>query len=318
MATAADARHRYLHQAVIYDSEAEFLDTIAPFVTESVDAGEPIMLGLSNRTLDLLHGSCDLDNELIAVVNGSLYGNPVTTIDLWLRKFNGLAEEGATSFRAVGDVPHPGVGEAIDWPRWARYESIINRAFADLPLWGLCTYDARLTPGYVLDDVERTHPFVTTDGSHGPNPRYEDELDFLARLPRPTGVSDLRPPDHTLQDPTPAEARQRLDQIVGGITLDRDELADLHVAVSELVSNGHHHGDAPVSVSFWAEPDRVEIVVTDPGLGPADPFVGWIPPRDALATGGGRGLWLANQLAPVLDVWTDADGGFTARLTLLA
>jgi hypothetical protein len=63
----------------------------------------------------------------------------------------------------ASEVPHPGVG--APWDGWARYEAAVNRAYAEFPLWGLCAYDTRITPGPVLDDVARTHPyFATADG----------------------------------------------------------------------------------------------------------------------------------------------------------
>ena len=65
--------------------------------------------------------------------------------------------------RVASEVPHPGVG--APWDGWARYEAAINRAYAEFPLWGLCAYDTRITPGAVLDDVARTHPHLAT--AHG-------------------------------------------------------------------------------------------------------------------------------------------------------
>lgn len=303
------------HAALVYDSDQMFVESVGSFVQEAVAAGEPIVLGLSEPNLALLAGHCDLGDDLI-LVDGADYDNPVRTIHSWLTRFRACTADGSPGVRAVGEVPHDGIGG--DWHRWSRYEAIVNRAYADVPLWGLCVYDARVTSPDVLDDVARTHPFLTAGGSSRPNPRYEDETSFLQRRPRRPGLVDERPPDRTLTGVLPHEARAHVDDLVDGLRLDPVVVDDLHVAVSELVSNARHHGDDPVTVRVWAEPDRVEITVTDPGPGPADPCAGWIPPEDAAATGGGRGLWLTHQLVPTLDLWTERGAGFTARLSIVA
>lgn len=315
MSIAAGPRNRYQHHAVVFDTDDAFVDAIVPFVVEGIDAGEPILLALTAHSLELLDPHCDLHDDLVHDL-GDLYRNPVTTIDFLLRRYRDLADAGSDAYRSVGAVPHPGIG--ADWHRWARYEAVLNRALAHLPLWAVCTYDARLTPSHVIDDVERTHPYLTAPDRQGPNACFENETSFLSSLGPPAGIGDRRPPDRTLVDPTPVEAREMLEETLDAGGFGRQEIADLHVAVSELVSNAHRHGAGPVVVEYWTDPQRVEIAVRDRGNGPADPYAGWIPPADLLASGGGRGLWLTHQLAPELDLFTDDDRGFTARLSLTA
>jgi hypothetical protein len=69
---------------------------------------------------------------------------------------------GSSRIRVASEVPHPGGG--APWEGWARYEAAVNRAYAEFPLWGLCAYDTRITPGRVLDDVART-PLTNTNVS---------------------------------------------------------------------------------------------------------------------------------------------------------
>ncbi|MGK2930702.1 MAG: anti-sigma factor RsbA family regulatory protein [Acidimicrobiales bacterium] len=315
MDTAEHANGRYRHHALLYDSDVSFVDAVVPFVQEGVDAGEPVLLGLTEAKVGLLARHHDLGHELV-LIQDLEYANPVKTIHRWLSEFGALVGGGAPGIRALGEVPHPGTGG--DWYQWVRYEAIINRAFADVALWSLCPYDERVTPPEVLADVACTHPFLTTVDGHRPSAWYEDEAAFLERLPRRPGLGDVRPPDRVFHDPMPHEARHHLIGLTDGMGLDPDAVDDLHVAVSELVSNARHHGDDPVTVRVWTEPDRLEVTVTDRGAGPADPCVGWIPPADPAAIGGGRGLWLTHQLALTLDVWREADEGFTARLSIVA
>lgn len=89
-------------------------------------------------------------------------------------------------------------------------------------------------------------------------------------------------------------------------------LEDLLIGVTVAVSNALVHGRAPVTVRFWAVPDRIVTTVHDQGRGPADPLAGLVPA--ASSTGQpGLGLWLIHQLD--IDVaLKQADDGFTVRL----
>lgn len=85
-----------------------------------------------------------------------------------------------------------------------------------------------------------------------------------------------------------------------------ERAGDLVLALDEIVANAQEHGRAPVAVRAWTD-GRLVIEVTDVGNGfdrgevwsthPPTPF----GPR-------GRGLWIARQLADLVNVTVDADG----------
>ena len=115
---------------------------------------------------------------------------------------------GVQRIRVVGETPHPGLGAPWEW--WANYEAAINHLYAGFPPWNICPYDLRITPSTVIDDVTRTHPWLSEgDGSHVTNPHYEDPSDFLTGRPVPL-IDPLQhtPPLVDLHDPTPADARR--------------------------------------------------------------------------------------------------------------
>jgi anti-sigma regulatory factor (Ser/Thr protein kinase) len=92
----------------------------------------------------------------------------------------------------------------------------------------------------------------------------------------------------------PREARRAVHERLHG-ELDEDTAYDVHVVVSELVSNAVRHGGATgpdaVRVSVCLSPDRVRVEVEDPGPG-FDP-----PERpEPRPTGGGRGLVLLERM----------------------
>jgi anti-sigma regulatory factor (Ser/Thr protein kinase) len=256
--------------------------------------------------------------------------------------FTAHVTDGASRIRVASEVPHPGVG--APWNGWARYEAAINHAYAEFPLWGLCAYDTRITPGRVLDEVARTHPYLATADGHRVNPRYQDPAEFLTQ--RPLSQADLvetaSRPIIDLTDPTPAAARDavhtasriRPDTVRSDRTalssaqveapqpapprraspqLDPTDIEHLVFAVSEAVTNALIHGRPPVRFRLWTAPDRVVATVTDRGDGPTDPFAGLLPVTDT--SSGGLGLWLTHQLCSHVTLDT-TDDGFTIRLVV--
>jgi anti-sigma regulatory factor (Ser/Thr protein kinase) len=277
------------------------------------------------------------------------YARPASVIRSNRELFAAHLTDGACRIRVASEVPHPGVG--APWEGWARYEAVVNRAYAEFPLWGLCAYDTRITPGPVLDDVARTHPYFAAADGHRINPRYQyqDPAEFLTQRPpsQADPVETASPPIIDLTDPTPAAARDavhtasmtrpdtvRADRTAPGTLqaeapqsappqretpqretpqLDATDVEHLVFAVSEAVTNALIHGRPPVRFRLWTAPDRIVAMVTDRGDGPADPFAGLLPVTDTSSAG--LGLWLTHQLCSHVTLDT-TDDGFTVRLVV--
>jgi anti-sigma regulatory factor (Ser/Thr protein kinase) len=313
---AARGHAGYFHEAAFYESDAAFLKIVVPFLLEGVAAGEPTISTLGERNTELVRGEIG-DTTGITFISGPLqYARPASTIAEYRGLFGSLVAQGAAQIRVVGDVPHPGFGVA--WDSWARYEAVVNHAFDDFPLWGLCPYDMRTTPAHVLAEVFRTHPHVAGPDGHVHNDAFEDPATFLERRltgapVRPDPLEQMAPPVVDLTNPTPATARAGVARIASWAGLDATTVADLVTAVSEIVSNAVIHGQAPVTVRAWAGQGRVVVAVRDRGAGPADPFAGLVRP-DRAPGQGGFGLWLAHQLCADVRLGADPDGGFVVRL----
>jgi len=343
-------RRGYLHEAVLYDSDEEFLGVVLPFLQEGVAAGEPCLVALGAAGTALVWaGVGDIAGLTFP---GDTYDRPASVIRSNRELFVAQLTDGASRIRVASDVPHPGVG--APWEGWAPYEAAINRAYAEFPLWGLCAYDTRITPGPVLDDVARTHPYFAAADGPRINPRYQDPAEFLTQRPHSRGdpVETASPPVIDLMDPTPAAARHavhtagmirpdsfrpdsvprdtvRPDPIAPGTfqvdprqrgtpqpgipQLDATTIEDLVFAVSEAVTNAVTHGRPPIRVRLWTAPDRIVATVTDCGDGPADPFVGLLPVTNT--SSGELGLWLTHQLCSHVTLDT-TDEGFTIRLVV--
>jgi anti-sigma regulatory factor (Ser/Thr protein kinase) len=303
-------RTGYFHEAVYYGTDDELLGVVLPFLLGGVAAGEPTIVALCEPNAAVVREALGADTPVVFNSGGDLYGRPASAIRAYRDLFAEHTSAGAGQIRVVGELPPEALGATWDW--WARYESAINDAYDEYPLWSMCAYDTRSTPAEVLADVARTHPNVAAPGDrHLTSPEYvEPELFLRHDRPVPPDPLQLTPPTVELADPSPSSARAALARI-GGDVLSADKLADLRIAVTEIVTNAMSHGSPPVVVRFWTGPDRVVVTVTDGGTGPTDPFAGLR--AAAHAPIGGLGLWLTYQLCDHVAMSTSPEG-FTLRM----
>jgi anti-sigma regulatory factor (Ser/Thr protein kinase) len=314
MRTGAAAGHvGYFHEALPYDSDEELLAVVVPFLSGGVAEGEPTIVALGEQHAELVRAA--LPPEIAGKVEfhpgGDMYARPASAIRSYREMLAGYAAGGAGQIRIIGELPPTELGATWDW--WARYESAINHAYDEFPLWSMCAYDTRTTPADVLADVARTHPRSARPGDqHVPNPDYVGPDRFLGRrTPAAPDPLQLTTPAIDLKDPNAAETRAAIARLNGTGILPRRKLGDLQLAVTEVVTNGLIHGTPPVTVRCWAGEDRIVTTVTDRGQGPKDPLAGL--QAAAHAPNGGFGLWLAHQLCDHVTMTHD-ENGFTVRL----
>ncbi|MFR9780394.1 anti-sigma factor RsbA family regulatory protein [Micromonospora sp. MS34] len=312
MRTGAAAGHvGYYHEAIFFDSDEHLLAVVVPFLLGGVDAGEPAVVGFGERNAELVRRALPADSGVTFLPGGDVYARPTAAIRAYRKLLAGYVTEGARQIRIVGELPPAALGATWDW--WARYESAINHAYDDFPLWSMCAYDTRITAPGVLADVARTHPRVARpDGSHVPTGVYTEPPSYLAEQ-RPMLPDPLQhtTPVVELTDPTPAEARAAVQAADRG-QLAADDVEDMTVAVSEMVTNALRHGLSPVRVRVWSAPDRIVATVHDHGPGPKDPYAGLLPAGDGAS--GGLGLWISHQSCNHVVLHREA-AGFTVRLT---
>jgi anti-sigma regulatory factor (Ser/Thr protein kinase) len=316
MAARAPGRRRdHVHQALFYDSDDDLLDAVVPFVEDGLKSSEPTLVVLNTRAAALLRDAVG-HPDLVFLGERTRRHNPAGTIRHQRELLAAHVAGGAQHIRVVGEVPHTGHGSPWDW--WARYEAAINHAYAEFPLWNVCPYDLRITPGAVLDDVTRTHPWlVADDGAHVANPHYEDPQDFLLRRPS-VGVDPLEaafPPRFELVDPAPGRARRAARECGDLLPDGAVDVDDVVMCVNEAITNALVHGRAPVRLRLWAAEDRIVATVTDRGPGPQDPFVGLLPA--ASRGSAGLGLWMAHQMCSHV-TFDRAEDGFSVRMVFEA
>jgi anti-sigma regulatory factor (Ser/Thr protein kinase) len=312
MRTGAAAGHQgYFHEAVCYDSDEHLLAVVVPFLLGGVAAAEPTLVSLGERNAALVRSALPPDSGVEFLTGGDVYATPAAAIQSYRRMLAGHVARGAGQIRIIGEVPEQGLGATWDW--WARYESAINHAYDEFPLWSMCAYDTRTTSPAVLADVVRTHPRTARPHDrHLPNDAYAEPEEFLSenRPLTPDPIEDT-PPAADLRNPTPAEARQAVRDADRG-RLPADHVEDLIVAVSEMVTNAHKYGRPPVRMLLWSGTDRLVVRISDEGPGPKDPFAGLLPVADSAS--GGLGLWITHQSCRHVALQRHPDC-FTVRLT---
>ena len=310
MRTGAARGHRgYFHEALCYDSDEHLLAVTVPFLLDGAAACEPALVSFGPRNAALLRAALPADAGVTFLTGDDVYARPAAAIQSYRRLLAGHVAAGAGQIRIVGELPPAALGATWDW--WARYESAINHAYDGFPLWSMCAYDTRVTPGPVLADVARTHPRVALPGDrHVRSEPYTEPEVFLledrAAVADPLQHAD---PAGDFIDPSPTQARRVIRGLPPGCLSARD-LEGLVLAVSETVTNAHKYGREPVRMRFWTAADRVVVTVHDRGAGPKDPFAGLLPIGEGP---GGRGLWITYQFCSHVTM-ERGPGGFTVRM----
>jgi anti-sigma regulatory factor (Ser/Thr protein kinase) len=283
----------YRHEAFFYADEAEFVDGCASFVEEGLAAGEPALVVLGRRKLDLLRERVG-DPEGVEFADMAKVGaNPARIIPAW-RAFVDERRSPGRRLRGIGEPIYPerAPDELVECQR---HESLLNVAFQSAEsFWLLCPYSTEALPAAVLDEARRSHPFLAHAGEH----RASGDYAFADRLTDPL----REPPAHaaTLEFGGPLESVRRfVADHAAKAGLGRRRVVDAVVAVNEVASNSIEHGGGHGTLRIWAEPRRLVFEISDAGR-IDDPLADRrIPDPDRPS---GRGLWIANQLCELVQV----------------
>jgi anti-sigma regulatory factor (Ser/Thr protein kinase) len=296
--------HQLRHHAFVYDSAEEYVARSVAFMREGLDSGDACLVGNTRDGIAAMREALGDDAERVTFYDvGTIYARPARSLALYNRTF--LEQlHAAPSVRAVASGqfgPTP-----LEWNEWATYEALTNLAYADLPVWVVCAYDANETPEPALDAVLQTHPEVLS-GDWRASEQYEDPREIVRRLtPEPQPLSELR--SWSSGADLEAFREQLARELVAENVPDRVAL-EIVVAGTEIASNALLHGGGIEEVRTGSAGGRFVCEVIDRGSGFDDPAAGYVAPR----RGRGSGLWVARQLSWRLEIF-DCARGFTVRL----
>lgn len=300
----------FQHHALLYRNEDEFLAGVVPFLRSGIAAEDPTFAVTSGRETAALYDSLGKDAATVQFLDpAAIYQNPVRAL---------------AAFTAVAKTfgPRPAwVVMAEDWStypdvmEWLRYDSIVNLAFANVDIHGVCCYNARTLPADVIQMLRQTHVNIYEGGELRDNPYYTDPDSFVAEIDR----QPLPPPAQTAASmnvrPTDLHAvRTFIAEQAERSGVRADVLHNLLVAVTEVATNAIRHGEPPVTLRAWPDNGLV-CEVSDSGHWQPEEFISWRPPESALESG--FGLWGVGMLCDTVKVRTGPHGT-TIRLRTCA
>ena len=296
---ASDPHEGFVHSALIYGSDDAFMEVAQPFVEQGISAGEPTLVAVQSRNIENLRAAFGGEPEGVTLLSvEEWYETSASTRDKSRRWVTERAGSGRA--RLMGE-PSWAVGNDAQVRDWARHESVINVAFADLAVTALCPYDSRVLPAEIVEHAERTHPHIAGPDQLSDSARYEDPHDFCRRLNssvrRPEGAP-ARVLEFHLADLR--KVRRTVTSMAVGSGIPGARADELALAVNEIASNAVVHGRPPACLRIWQRDDELICEVSDAGDGIKDVLAGQLtPPRQGI---GGRGIWLTRMLSDAVEI----------------
>ncbi|PSL47155.1 anti-sigma regulatory factor (Ser/Thr protein kinase) [Saccharothrix carnea] len=302
MSAATTPSGVFVHPALFYNSDEEYLDALVPFITDGLGEGHPAAVAVPGARLRLLREALGTAADDVLMLDMEVVGrNPGRIIPTVLRRFADAHRSGQV--RIIGEPIWAGRTE-IEYPACAQHEALINLAFAGRDVTIVCPYDSRALDDHVLADALATHPTVWEATGRRDSDHYDPHA-VVDRYNRPLPTA---PDSADLDVGTTADIRdvRRLvaDQARRS-PLDAEAIADLELIATELVTNSLRHTGAGCRLRIWRDGAHLICSVEDDGR-LTDPLAGRRPPEPGQR--GGRGLLLVNQLADLVRTHATAHG----------
>jgi len=303
---AAPLHHQaFRHEALFYQGDTGFLAGTSSFIREAVAAGEPTLVVVSAAKIDMLRSELGGEAESVHFADMAEVGaNPARIIPAWTEFAARHSAEGR-SFRGIGEPIWKGRGPA-ELIECQRHESLLNVAFSGgAPWWLLCPYDTQALDPAVVDEAQRSHPFVMEGAGHRESGDYRgievEAAPFDAPLPEPSApTAGLAFENGPLSALRSFVSRQAASAGLGAI-----RTADFVVAVNEVATNSLRFGGGRGTLRMWQEDEAIICEIHDGGH-LNQPLVGRQRPRADQDSG--RGLWLANHLCDLVQLRSFPEG----------
>lgn len=306
MTTITETKQRsFVHSALFYHSQREYLDFVVRFVADGFAVDEPVLVAVPGERLALLRP------ELNAARAGSTAELRVVDICEAARnpsRFLAMESAFATEYgeqrvRIVSQLVWPG-RNADECLACAQHEALINGAFENQNVMGLCLYDAERLEEEVLAEARRTHPLLWKCGAAYHSAEYAPQ-DALARCnqPLPPNPGAVTYTVRTSTDLRPA--RSFAVDYAGWVGLSPDGIDDLQMIATELATNSLQYTGGACQLAFWRHDDHLVCEARDQGrldnllVGRQDPGPGG---------SASRGLFLVNAMADLVRTHTTANG----------
>ena len=302
MTTLAPAPSEFVHPALFYGSDEEYLAATVPFMTEGLALGHPVAAAVPASRLRLLREALgDTAGDVVLIDMEQAGRNPGRIIPTVLRRFADAHQD--AHVRIIGEPIWAG-RSATEYPACVQHEALINSAFTGRDVTIVCPYDtSALNPG-VLADALTSHPVVWEAGRRYSSDQYAPDA-VVSRYNQPLEPATDVPELHVTTLAQLRGARRFTAEHAHRLGLAVERTADLQLIVTELVTNSLRHATGDCRLRIWMAEDHLVCAVRDHGR-LADPLAG----RHPAAPGqhGGRGLLMVNELADLVRAHTTSQG----------
>ncbi|MCE6997146.1 MEDS domain-containing protein [Saccharothrix sp. S26] len=291
----------FVHPALFYGSDEEYLAGLVPFVTDGLELGHPVAVAVPGKRLDLLRDALGDAARDVTMLDMAEEGrNPGRIIPRVLRRFADARQD--RHVRIIGEPIWAG-RSGVEYPACAQHEALINAAFTGRDVTILCPYDTSALDAAAIEDARQTHPVLWEGDRRYDSEHYAPDR-VVARYNAPLPVADEDA--FTVERPADVSAARRFAvRRARELGLAGARLADLELIAGELVTNSLLHTSGPCRLGVWAEDGHLVCEVRDGGR-LTDPLAGRRPPRAGGTSG--IGLLLVNDLADLVRLHTAADG----------
>ena len=298
------------HAALIVDSDDTLRSQLVPLVHRSLAQAQPVRMVVGVPTAAVIR-------EALGAVADQLTWDEPTMFSQRLGFVYDVFERYLTSLHSAGRRVHliaePQVISTLDPSTpvdrvgaYLPYEAVCSDIFARYGCDVTCVWDSRNHPTLVLEGVRAVHTHLVVDGERRPSPHHIPTLNYLAarnEIPLAPLPSQVEIDLVTTELPQLAPMRAILADWASGRQFADRATEEVVAAVSEVATNGLVHGAPPVRVRCWRRRDTLVVQVDDAGARPLPPTAGYRRPTP-LPRVGGRGMWIARQLADVVTTHT--------------
>lgn len=294
----------FVHSALIYQSQQEYLDAVTRFIGDGLAAGEAVLVAVPSDKLALLHEAMAADGGLPP---------DVQTVDVTEEARNPsrfMAMEGAfvddhpdRRVRIVSQLAWPGrSGEEL--VACVEHEALVNGAMDGYQATNLCLYDGSRLADEVLADARATHPLLLSDGALQRSADYAPDA-ALRRCNRPLPANPGAVTYTVSKSTDLSPARSFAVDYAGWIGLSQDGIEDLQLVATELASNSLMYTDGACQLAFWRDDGYLVCEARDTGCFD-DPLVGRLDPGPCGPAS--RGLYLVNAISDLVRTHTTPSG----------
>jgi anti-sigma regulatory factor (Ser/Thr protein kinase) len=294
----------YRHEAFLYSGLPEFLSGTTSFIRRAVNARDPVLVVVSSEKVGLLRERLGDESALVDFADMAEVGdNPARIIAAWQDFVAG--HPGSGQLWGVGEPVHPD-RSPTELAECQLHEALLNVAFdAATRFWLLCPYDLEALADDVINDAQRSHPYIAQGVERRACTTYRpvDLADPFNRPVPPRPAADV--PALSFQSGGLRQVRAFVTDQAGRAGLTAESADAMVLAVSEIAANSIRHGGGHGEVRAWTDDRSLVCEVSDRGH-ITEPLVG--RERPALDAGHGAGLWLANQICDLVQLYSSPHG----------